>query len=371
MLRLNDLIKINYLPQVSNQALLPKNAIYVLSRFISMRMNEENLEVESVITNAKITLMHTIANNLIFQLRRPCTMHNLDADIDQILLQQFIKILYLIGIITYRDENNNPHDEVQHNLLQWEWHDLVFHQKSRKSRADAPHGGTFRFKEMIKPLKNLKSPMASESIKLPSMNIKKIDKDLPFQVVLNQRRSRREPVEKSLPLPILAEFLQRACEIQVIHTDQIYENTQRRYPSGGGIHELEIYFYAQSVTDLTPAIYHYLPLEHALEKLDIGEPNLLPHFVKSYQVASANAGVPHVLFAITARFNRVNWKYSEMAYALILKNVGVLYQTFYLVATAMNLRPCAIGSGSSRLFSDLINLSHFDESVVGEFILSA
>lgn len=37
----------------------------------------------------------------------------------------------------------------------------------------------------------------------------------------------------------------------------------------------------------------------------------------------------------------------SMAYALILKDVGALYQQMYLVATAMNLAPC----GLERVFS--------------------
>ena len=53
----------------------------------------------------------------------------------------------------------------------------------------------------------------------------------------------------------------------------------------------------------------------------------------------------HILLVLTARFQRVSWKYELIAYATILKGVGVLYQTMYLVATAMRLAPCAIGAG--------------------------
>ena len=58
-----------------------------------------------------------------------------------------------------------------------------------------------------------------------------------------------------------------------------------------------------------------------------------------------NAFVRPVLLILGARFQRVSWKYASIAYSLTLKHVGVLYQTMYLVATAMGLAPCGVGCG--------------------------
>ena len=60
-----------------------------------------------------------------------------------------------------------------------------------------------------------------------------------------------------------------------------------------------------------------------------------------------------------------------MAYAITLKNVGVLYQTMYLVATAMGLAPCALGSGSSDLCAAAAGTEYLAESWVGEFPLGS
>ena len=38
---------------------------------------------------------------------------------------------------------------------------------------------------------------------------------------------------------------------------------------------------------------------------------------------------PQILITIAARFRRISSKYSSIAYALILKDVGVLTQTLY------------------------------------------
>ena len=78
-----------------------------------------------------------------------------------------------------------------------------------------------------------------------------------------------------------------------------------------------------------------------------------------------------VLVIVAARFQRIAWKYSSMAYAAILKHVGVMYQTMYLVATAMGLAPCGIGCGDSDLFARAAGTEYFAETSVGEFLLGS
>jgi SagB-type dehydrogenase family enzyme len=91
--------------------------------------------------------------------------------------------------------------------------------------------------------------------------------------------------------------------------------------------------------------------------------------------AATSAGVPRdrlqVLFILTAPFERLSWKYASIAYALILKHVGVVYQTMYLAATAMGLAPCAIGGGDSDLFAHAARTDCYAETSVGEFLLGS
>jgi SagB-type dehydrogenase family enzyme len=78
---------------------------------------------------------------------------------------------------------------------------------------------------------------------------------------------------------------------------------------------------------------------------------------------------PQILIVIAARFGRVSWKYSGLAYALILKDVGVLTQTLYLMATDMGLGGCAIGSINIELFARMTGLDFHVEGPVGQFAL--
>jgi SagB-type dehydrogenase family enzyme len=91
--------------------------------------------------------------------------------------------------------------------------------------------------------------------------------------------------------------------------------------------------------------------------------------------ASLSAGLAadeaQVVIVLTARVPRIAWKYSGLAYALVLKHVGVVYQTMYLAATAMGLAPCAVGAGDSDLFARAAGLSGHAETSVGEFLLGS
>jgi SagB-type dehydrogenase family enzyme len=68
---------------------------------------------------------------------------------------------------------------------------------------------------------------------------------------------------------------------------------------------------------------------------------------------------------------RVAWKYAGFVYALVLKDVGVLYQTMYLAAAAMGLAPCALGVGDSDLFARAAGTDPYAEPSVGEFLLGS
>jgi SagB-type dehydrogenase family enzyme len=79
--------------------------------------------------------------------------------------------------------------------------------------------------------------------------------------------------------------------------------------------------------------------------------------------------VPQILITIAARFGRISWKYSSIAYALILKDVGVLTQTLYLMTTEMGLGGCAIGISNIDLFAKLTGIDLHVEGPVGLFAL--
>ncbi|MCU1681131.1 MAG: dehydrogenase [Amycolatopsis sp.] len=76
---------------------------------------------------------------------------------------------------------------------------------------------------------------------------------------------------------------------------------------------------------------------------------------------------PDALVTVTSRFQRMAWKYRAVAYATTLRHAGVLYQTMYLVATAIGLAPCGLGNGDADMSARVLGLDYLKESSVGRF----
>jgi SagB-type dehydrogenase family enzyme len=147
-----------------------------------------------------------------------------------------------------------------------------------------------------------------------------------------------------------------------------YEAVDKPLPAGGGMHELELYLIVHRVEGLPEGAYHYAAHRHALESIS-ARPAALALLLQSAMRASAAPEPPHVLFKIASRFARMSWKYRSISYATTLKNVGVLYQTMYLVATSMRLAACALGSGDDVAAEQALSLAARSEIAVGEFML--
>jgi SagB-type dehydrogenase family enzyme len=203
--------------------------------------------------------------------------------------------------------------------------------------------------------------------------------DPPFAQVQEARRSIREYGNPPISARQLGEFLYRVgrvreClerEIATPHGTVPMEFALRPYPSAGALYELELNLAIQSCTDLIPGLYHYDALAHRLERIS----GMTPEVELLLRNASAATGVSveciQVLAIISARFQRIAWKYASLAYDAILKHVGVLYQTMYLAATAMGLAPCGVGSGDSDLFCRAAATDYYTETSVGEFLLGS
>jgi oxazoline/thiazoline dehydrogenase len=73
---------------------------------------------------------------------------------------------------------------------------------------------------------------------------------------------------------------------------------------------------------------------------------------------------------VTSRFARQSETYGDLAYSLVLKEVGALLQTLYLVAEDLGLAVCALGGRSpGDLLARLCGTTELDEPVVGEVML--
>jgi SagB-type dehydrogenase family enzyme len=266
------------------------------------------------------------------------------------------------------------------SLRSWEFHDLLFHSRSRMGRHDLPIGGTYRFAGQMDPPPALKATRSNECIDLWRPDLERLKReDPPLALVQETRCSVREFGRCPITLPQLGEFLYRVGRVTKLETIEVptpessseVDFAHRPYPGGGALYELELYLAVQACDGLAAGIYRYEPRGHCLERVC----GRTAHLDGMFGHAGAASGVAHeelqVLVVIASRFQRLAWKYSSVAYALTLKHAGVLYQTMYLVATAMKLAPCGLGCGDSDLFARAIGTDYYEESSVGEFLLGS
>jgi SagB-type dehydrogenase family enzyme len=262
------------------------------------------------------------------------------------------------------------------NLVLWDFHDLLFHTHSTEGRQANPLGGLYSYSDLLAPLPAVRLPWPGPAINLSGAAIPAAAPS-PFATLLDERHSIRDfDDEYPIKLGELATLLQTAARVRAKWTapsDMGEEGPEvsyasRPYPSGGAAYELELYLAVNKCEGLACGFYHYDADKHALTSIDV-RPEALDAQFSDAEFAIGASGAPQILVVIAARFGRVSWKYSSVAYSLILKDVGVLTQTLYLAATDMGLGGCAIGTNNIDRFARMTGLKFFVEGPVGQFAL--
>jgi len=343
-----------------------------LSRFAWIRRMEGGAVLENPLGLGRVLLHEPELLEPLGRLCRPQTPDSLAerSALTPSLARAFLALLGAAGAAAPCADGGQLAEDRDPALRQWEFHDLLFHSRSREGRHGDPVGGTFRFLGDLAPLPALE-PARPEGIPLPEPCLPPRAPD--FFGVLEARRSIRAPGQDPLTLAQLGTFLHYVARVRSVapadpEAGRAYEAVAGPCPGGGGLHELELYLTVSRCAGLEPGFYHYAAGAHSLERRP--DSAAAGRLLLQAQGAMGAAPVPDILFTVAARIQRVTWKYQAIAYALILKNTGVLYQQMYLVATALGLAPCAIGAGDTQLFAQASGLDFTRESSVGEFALS-
>ncbi|WP_165759401.1 SagB family peptide dehydrogenase [Mycobacterium decipiens] len=147
-------------------------------------------------------------------------------------------------------------------------------------------------------------------------------------------------------------------------------STSRPYPSGGAVYSLELYpvIDTDAIDSVDAGVYRYRPDHHALELLAAGAAASKPFLTSAAE--AVGTGRPPVVLVISSRIASQSQAYHQIAYSLVLKEVGALFQTLYLVCEFLGLSACALGGGSpDGALAELRGEQIFDNPVVGEFAL--
>jgi len=365
-----------YWPQMPE---LSKADILVLSRFAYLRRRGNEMVLESPragalfrICDPKIatTLSVLAAPQSVRGLRRQEGFPGLE------LLALLVDCQILFKLDRARDSRLRP-SEGDDNLVLWEFHDLLFHARSTKGRHANPLGGVYPYVGVIAPTSAVRPRWPGKKIDLRKLSAAHSQAIFPAANLLRERHSSRVfDDQRPITLAELARFLDATSRVHSRWRSKIdfgddapeVEYAARPYPSAGADYELELYLAVDTCEGLVRGFYHYDAGAHALVPISV-RANQLDALLTDAAFAMSAPAAPQILITIAARFSRISWKYSSLAYALILKNVGVLTQTLYLMATDMGLGGCAIGSVNIDLFAKMTGIDFHIEGPVGQFAI--
>jgi SagB-type dehydrogenase family enzyme len=265
-------------------------------------------------------------------------------------------------------------EETDPRYALWVPEDRWFHARTRGPRTVSGYGGTYRVQDRIAPEPAARPPLSPvRGVALPIPDLDAVARrDPSLTEALESRTSVREhDNDRPITLDQLGELLYRTLRTRCTFTGTDgQELADRPYPSGGAVHELEVYPLVTRCAGLDAGLWHYAADRHELEH--VAEPGPATEaLVSGARDGSLMESDPQVVLLVTARFGRVMWKYETVAYSLILKHVGVLYQTLYLVGTAMGLGVCGLGGGDAGDFARATGVDELTEGTVGELVLGS
>jgi SagB-type dehydrogenase family enzyme len=352
--------------------------VLVLSRFAYLRRRADAMVLESPLAGALFRICEPAIASALATLTVPRQVKWLRRQTgfpaNELLgLLVDCQILFKIDAAAEQSPRSGEGDD---NLVLWDFHDLVFHARSTEGRHANPVGGAYPYVGVIPSPPAIRPPWPGKKIDLRKFAAS-VQARLSVATVLQERHSVREFDDRQpITLPELAQFLDRTARVHSsvqapLHPDgsgPTLTYTVRPYPSAGGSYELELYLAVDKCEGLSRGFYHYDAGRHALASIEVSPP-VLDAQLAAAQFAMGAAAAPQIVMTIAARFGRVSWKYSSIAYALILKDVGALMQTFYLMATDMGLGGCAIGISNIDLFAKMTGLALHVEGPVGQFAL--
>jgi SagB-type dehydrogenase family enzyme len=352
--------------------------VLVLSRFAYMRRRGQDLVLESPRAGALFRIgVPTIASTLA-TLAQPQPVKQLrqnDGFPGVSLLSLLLDCNILLKLDSRRSSGSRREEGDAHLVL-WDFHDLLFHARSTEGRHANPIGGLYPYAGDLPPLPAVRPSWPGKKIVLNKFSVADEQAMAPMARLLQQRHSTRM-FDDSQPITLaeLAHFLEATARAQPTFRSQPQaegfpplEYAPRPYPSAGAGYELELYVAVNKCGGLDPGLYHYDAGAHALVAIDT-PPDQLETLLAGAEYAMGAQAPPQILITIAARFGRLAWKYSSLAYALVLKDVGALMQTFYLMATEMGLGGSAIGIANIDQFAKIAGIEFHVEGPIGQFAL--
>ncbi len=143
------------------------------------------------------------------------------------------------------------------------------------------------------------------------------------------------------------------------------DSEHRYYPSGGALYPVEAYLVSSFESD-RPAVYHYHPKAHALEKLwtMAKDVNLDQLFIQKEKTKKVQAAI-----IFTAVWDRSAKKYGDFAYNLALLEAGHMAQNILLVATELTIEICPMGGFNEESIVFILDITNDTEQAIYSLLI--
>lgn len=307
------------LPQVAcvTAGLRAKPFLYARPCADGLSLNEPDVPVTAILHCADLRRVVTSGQRL--------PLEDIDAST--------IELCGLLAALGYF-QSEGAHDQLSHT---WEFHDRLLLSQIRTPDRINALGATYRFGS-----KNpgVESPeLDGDYIALPEPGLS----DHTFGEVLRNRRSRRHIGAQPVNLNRLSDLLGQAW--RDVDLDDDFPRTRRPFPSGGGIHELDVTVFAPNVEGLTPGAYRYCSRAHRLYPIDVDQCVIDDLCAQVRATPGATGADLGCLLIVRSRFPELARVYEKIAMKLTLMNAGAALQTLQLVATDLGLNSWIIGAG--------------------------
>ena len=359
----------DYWPRLSE--LQDKDTV-VLSRFAYLRRRGGDMVLESPRAGALFKICDPKLVGFIVSVTTPQTVSSLRKEASFLGVDFLALLIHCQMAFKLKGKSNSGLRlaEGDNDLALWDFHDLLFHARSTEGHHSNPLGGTYRYAHVLPP-----QPAARPQWPGTRFNLKRFlsEQKSPVAALLRQRHSTRTfDTRDQITIDELSRFLEGTAPVLSEKTSRLESDEDRPaarpYPSAGASYELELYLAVDKCQGLPRGFYHYDANQHGLVSIDVSKTMLDAMLMKAASAMGVTSP-PQILITIAARFGRVAWKYSSIAYALILKDAGVLTQTLYLMATEMGLGGCAVGITNIDLFARMTGVDFHVEGPIAQFAL--
>lgn len=231
---------------------------------------------------------------------------------------------------------NTTEDTARENA--WEFQDALLHAVSVHGEATATGYGT-----RPRPGTSVvKQDCRGAGSRLPQRQ----RSTPPLHEVLVDRRSCRTFAAEPLSTSALVSVLDLALRSRSARLSGSRDVVFHSYPSAGALDEITTLV---ASTGPVAGVSLYRHKDHELQQLD--DSTQRAHRV--IEVLCAPCGIatplPCTALVFVADYAVMAAKYASIAYANILRDVGCVYQTVSLAATAIGAGSCAVGGGWGRL----------------------